>query len=94
MLGFLGAGIGVNAYGTYYVLAVAGAVDPSFVPTFSGRAGGGAPGRLGPRPSDEPDAKGTTAAPEGTRVVARAGGGDRPRVAAIAIAIHVESGSA
>ena len=56
MLGFLGAGIGVNAYGTYYVLAVAGAVDPSFVPTFSGRAGGGAPGRLGPRPSDEPDA--------------------------------------
>jgi len=78
MLGFLGAGIGVNAYGTYYVLAVAGAVDPSFVPTFSGRAGGGAPGRLGPRPSDEPDAKGTTAAAPETRAApARASRGGR-----------------
>ena len=33
MVGVLGLGIGVNVYGTYYVLAQTGTLPPDFLPT-------------------------------------------------------------
>ena len=33
MVGVLGLGIGVNVYGTYYVLAQTGTLSPDFLPT-------------------------------------------------------------
>ena len=77
MVGVLGLGIGVNVYGTYYVLAQTGTLSPDFLPTPANLAWARA--KLGLDAAELPAAAARAAAGDETAVLAALVSATRPR---------------